>query len=316
MQGIIDIGSNTIRMNIYRIEEDGTATLLMNKKDMTGLASYITDGYMTAAGIDTACEVLSEFKALLDDFNIQGHAFATAALRNVSNSKAAVAEIAERSGMPIEVLSGEDEARLDFLGVTQTVPLERGVLIDIGGASTEIVIYDGKDIKKAFSMPLGSLNMYNQHVANLLPTKQERKEIKYEVLKALAADEDFLAREQWNVEGMCGVGGTLRAAGRLNYALFDVTRSNRTLTRPAVKKIIRLLENYSKDTLVSTDSLELLLRYVPERVRTILPGMIILHTLMKFFYVDTIEVSKMGVREGYLYQRILKKEATDNEEKA
>lgn len=314
MQGIIDIGSNTIRMNIYQLEGDGRAKLLLNKKDTTGLASYISHGRMSAAGIDRACEVLSEFKALLDDFGIAGHAFATAALRNVDNSKEAVAEIVERSGMPIEVISGEMEAELDFVGVTQSTPLSSGILLDIGGASTEIVIYEGSQIKKAFSMPLGSLNMYNKHVANLLPTASERKAIKKDVLLELAKDPDF-AKAGWQVEGICGVGGTLRAAGRLNYALFDTARNNHTLTRASVKKIIRFLENDNEDMQIALDSLEILLRFVPDRVRTILPGMIILHTLMKYFGVKNVEVSKMGVREGYLYRRVLAEETVGSDEK-
>ena len=297
MYGIIDIGSNTIRLNIYRVENN-QPVLLLSKKNAAGLASYIVHGHMTPNGIARAAQVLNGFKALLDEFNIEGFAFATAALRNIDNSAEAIQDLTRQTGLSIVLLPGEKEAELDFLGVTHSIPLASGLLVDIGGASTELVVYQGKKILKTFSMPLGSLNMYNKHVAHLIPTRSERKLIKQEVLNALATDADFSKNLYANISGICGVGGTLRAASRLNNELFELAPDNREINAANIKKIIKLLENDEEDELLSIDTLEILLKVVPDRVRTILPGMIILHTLIKYFGIKAIQISCTGVRKA------------------
>lgn len=307
MYGIIDIGSNTIRLNIYKMENN-QPRLLLSKKEAAGLASYIRHGRMMADGIERASTVLHEFKFLLDEFNIEGFAFATAALRNIDNSEEAVAELQRRTGLSIVVLPGEKEAELDFIGIMHTNPAKCGLLVDIGGASTEIVIYEKTKIIKAVSLPLGSLNMYNKYVQHLIPNRTERRAIKQEVLAALANDPDFSQNTYKNILNLCGVGGTLRAASRLNNELFDLSTENQEINAPNIKKIIKLLENDEDDELVSIDTLDVLLRIVPDRVRTVLPGMIILHTLIRYFHVKLIHVSRTGVREGYLYDQVLKKQ--------
>ncbi len=312
MYGIIDIGSNTIRLNIYKAENQ-QPTLLLSKKEATGLASYISHGRMTADGLSHAVQVLKSFKSLLDEFNIEGFAFATAALRNIDNSTEALQELTRQTGLSIVLLPGEKEAELDFLGITNSVTLPSGLLVDIGGGSTELVIYQGKKILKTFSMPIGSLNMYNKHVQHLIPNRLERKAIKQEVLAALSQDDDFVRGTYKTIPGICGVGGSLRAASRLNNELFDLPAENSEINAANIKKIIKLLENDEDDDLIAIDTLEILLKTVPDRVRTILPGMIILHTLIKYFSTKIIHISLTGVREGYLYEHVLKKQSTTKE---
>lgn len=300
--GVIDIGSNTIRLNIYKVEK-GKAALLLSRKNMAGLASFIKKQEMNQKGIDRAVEALVEFRDLLRQLGIDKvHAFATAALRNIKNSEAAVAQISQRSGFSIQVLSGEKEAELDFIGATQSMQMHEGILIDIGGASTELVMYmDGK-ILQMCSLPVGSLNMYNAFVAHILPTKKERKEIQNRVLAELEKETAFAGKIY---EEICGVGGSIRAAGRLNNALFDLPFSQGEIDASHVKKMIRQLENDEEDAWISTKTLDILLQIVPERVRTVLPGMIILQTLIRFFQAKKIRVSTTGIREGYLQSFVL-----------
>jgi len=305
MYGIIDLGSNTIRLNIYKLE-DNKFTLLLSKKETAGLASYIKNGEMNEEGIAKACEVMIEFELLLKHFDITRiYAFATAALRNITNSKKAVDTIVGKSGIPIVVLTGHKEAELDFIGATTTLGVRDGLLIDIGGASTELVIYHDSKIIKTCSMPLGSLNVYNAYVSHLLPSRTERKVIKQAVLTELAKDTDM---NYGTYKNICGVGGTIRAAGKLNNYLFKLPSANTEIKTPNIKKMIKLLENDTDDSLISSETLDTLLKVVSDRVMTILPGMIILNTLVKHFKSENIAISNAGVREGYLYYtQILKK---------
>lgn len=302
MYAIIDIGSNTIRLAIYKVENN-RATLLLNKKISAGLASYVKNGEMTAVGIDKACDSLAKFQFLLNHFQIEHrYAFATAALRNAANSASAVAEISKRAGIPITVLSGDEEATLDFVGASSVLQTESGLLIDIGGASTELVVYAQKKIQRTYSLPLGSLNTYDQFVTHLLPDRRERKLIKAAVLQSLEKNTDLYGE---TFASVCGVGGTIRATRKLNNVLFNLPLDTNEIKAPNIKKMIKLLENDEDDDLISGETLDLLLKVVPDRIRTILPGMIIFNVLLKQFQSEIIVVSDAGVREGYLYGRIL-----------
>ena len=141
LHGIIDIGSSTVRMAVYDIR-GGDIEMLLKKKHVVGLAAYVKDGVMTQAGIDKAVEILKEFTGFLQCFHItRVAAFTTAALRNAKNSKEAVAEIERRTGLKIRVITGDEEAAFDFIGATHAFGHEDGLLVDIGGGSTELVAF-------------------------------------------------------------------------------------------------------------------------------------------------------------------------------
>ena len=310
MYAIIDVGSNSVRLNIYKNEE-GRLSLVFSKKESVGLASYVKKGQMVPDGINRACEVLSDYRLLLQDLSIDNiHVFATAALRNAKNSQEAVAEIRERTGIEIKVLSGELEAELDFVGVSHAVEITRGLLVDIGGGSTELVVYEDGKIQKKVSIPLGSLNTYDRYVTNLLPDRAERKAIRQTVLEALKKNADL---NYGSYPIICGIGGTIRATNRLNNYLFQLPYTNTRIKVPNIKKMIKLLEKDEGDS-IPVDTLDVLLKVVPDRVRTVLPGMIILNTLVKHFQSEWIEVTKAGVRDGYLYRYVLDQDAPEEKE--
>lgn len=301
MYAIIDVGSNTVRLNIYKMEY-GRLSLVLNKKESVGLASYVKNGQMMPSGILRVSQVLKEFKELLDDLGITSvHVFATAALRNAKNSKAAVDEVSQRSGLEVQVISGETEAELDFIGASHAAEVKDGLLVDIGGGSTELVPYKNGKIVYAVSIPMGSLNTYDRFVSNLLPTRAERKAIKQAVLEEIKR---FQVLEKGNYPIICGVGGTARAANKMNIDLFQLPLGNSKIKVPNLKKMIKLLENDEGST-VPVETLDVLLRVVPDRVRTLLPGMIVLQTIAKHFKSEAIEVTNAGVRDGFLYKYVL-----------
>ena len=301
MYAIVDVGSNTVRLNIYKLEY-GNLSLVLNKKESVGLASYVKNGQMMPSGINRVSQVLMDFKTLLEDLQIDNvHVFATAALRNAKNSKAAVAEVEKRAGIKVQVISGETEAELDFIGASHAVEVTDGLLVDIGGGSTELVPYKKGKIKEAVSIPLGSLNTHDKFVTGILPNKAERKAIKKAVLDEIAKFPE-VAKGKYPI--ICGVGGTCRAANKLNIDMFRLPLENSTIKFPNLKRMVRILENKEKET-VSIETLDIMLRVVPDRVRTLLPGMIVLETVAKHFGTEAIEVTNAGVRDGFLYKYVL-----------
>jgi exopolyphosphatase/guanosine-5'-triphosphate,3'-diphosphate pyrophosphatase len=114
--GIVDLGSNTIRLSIYKYE-NGRTELMLSKKSVAGLLGYVTNGVLNAKGIAKACSVLNNFKDILTHFHIENaFIFATASLRNISNAEEVLKAIKAFTGYDVDVLSGEDEAKLDFYG--------------------------------------------------------------------------------------------------------------------------------------------------------------------------------------------------------
>ena len=206
IHGIIDIGSNTVRMAIYDISGD-RIEFLMKKKHLVGLAAYLENNVMTKAGIDKVCEVLFEFRSFLEIFRIKSVvAFTTAALRNCRNSREAVDEIIRRTGIDIEIISGDREAEYDFIGATRNIEEKSGVLVDIGGASTELVSYSDGRIVNKISLPMGSLDFRTKYCSCVLPNEFEVSLMREKAAKLLEGADGFSGLR---CNGLVGIGGTL-----------------------------------------------------------------------------------------------------------
>jgi exopolyphosphatase/guanosine-5'-triphosphate,3'-diphosphate pyrophosphatase len=183
------------------------------------------------------------------------------------------------------------------VGASMKLNLENGLLIDIGGGSTELVFYMNGEIKSAQSLPVGSLNMHNKYVEDFLPTKNEMIKIERKVIKEL--EKAVKIGIPVNTRIICGVGGTVRATCKLMNEIYDLPESNRNIP---VEDIGKIIEYYKEDRY---DFITQIIKTIPDRLHTILPGMIILNTLATHFKSETINVSEFGVREGYLYKMIM-----------
>ncbi len=295
--GIVDIGSNTIRLSVYKCE-GGENRLLMHRKTMAGVASYIKSGRLPAEGIRIICKTLAEYKKLLDNLDIPNmHVFATAPLRNISNTEEVVSSILEETGISVNVISGEEEAVLSFTGATLGITHKKGVMLDLGGGSTEILRYEDGKILSTYSLPIGSLSLFNRYVNGFYPTEEERKKIRKAVEEQL---------ERANVDlspaaHICGVGGTIRAASQVANHFFCRSDDYNIIS---VEELKILLKRIRKP---DSDNVHELLKIVPDRIHTIIPGLIVLETISKALNAEEITVSMCGVREGYLIRNVIGK---------
>ncbi len=106
---IVDIGSNTVRLNLYLVDEENIIKPLLDKKRVAGLSSYVNDGQMTRKGSDKLVRITKSYLDICRSFEIdEVHMFATAALRNATNSKQVIDCVENQIGHKIEVLTGED----------------------------------------------------------------------------------------------------------------------------------------------------------------------------------------------------------------
>lgn len=294
---IIDLGSNTIRLSVYNTFDDGSFEQLFSKKETAGLVRYIRKGEMTGEGIEKACETLKFFLSLLNLLEVRDiHVFATASLRNITNTDEAVHRIFQQTGILVDVISGKLEANLGYYGAIRDDKPEKSMLFDIGGGSTELVEISCGDISDSQSLPMGSLNLFSSFVSKIWPKDKE-------IEKITGCIEDMLTNAdipEKRFSRIYGIGGTARAVLRISNDRFSNDSSCLLITRSQLNEITEIL------TSKNSQARKLMLNHCPDRLHTIIPGILIMNTLADKFCCEDIAVSRYGVREGYLCHRILK----------
>lgn len=294
MYAVVDMGSNTMRLVIYELEKVRFRAIL-NKKEMAGLITYVKNGFLTGEGINMACQVSEEFDAVIKSMKVERvMVFATASLRDVVNTKEAAAEISQRSGYPIHVISGEEEAKLGFEGALSQIRVRDGIMADIGGGSTGIVSFFDRTVMDAFSIPIGSLNLYKEQVKGILPKAEERDAIQETVSQKLEKHGEVLMKPE--SRQLIGVGGSIRAIGKLYRHMYELPEDSNLMETPKLKKLYRHL------TEEKSGQWQLILKLCPDRIHTLIPGFVILLTLLDRYEIETVLVSRYGLREGYLLQ--------------
>lgn len=288
--GIIDIGSNTIRLNLYLVDENKNIIPLANKKYVAGIASYVNKGYLTKKGADKIVEILLKLKKLCETFGIEKvYPFATASIRNIKNSEEVLEYISQKVGMDIDLVSGEREANLGYLGVKEDYDITNGYIIDIGGGSTEVTLMENGEIKYSNSIPIGSLSLQKNYCNKIIPNHNEAKKMEKEIKKLLKKSSIPKIK---NLVAY-GLGGTIRVCGNVCMEVYELPSS--------MELEIELLESlYNKIIEEKKSVLTKILQVNPARIHTITPGMIILIEILHYLNVKTLYISKKGAREGYL----------------
>ena len=294
-QAVIDIGSNSIRLTLYETEGQ-SFHILFREKIMAGLAGYVEEGKLSAEGIECACKGLLTFRSILQTLEIARiSVFATASLRNISNTEQALAIIRAATGYSVEVISGEEEALFGYAGAMKELRLSSGAFLDIGGASTEIVTFEESLPVDFASFSIGSLSLYRRCVKKILPGEGSLRHLRQEISRTIDVSEGALAPRPLIV----GVGGTARAALKLARHYYKMSDDCRSMTAEQLDGLCKFLCSGKKA------ASDLILRLEAERIHTLVPGLLILQHVFHLFGAQQLIISSYGVREGYLCQRIL-----------
>ncbi len=294
MLAIIDIGSNTIRMNVY-IKKDNTYEQAFSSREMAGLVGHIENGVLLESGILKLLDVLGRFTLILKRLNIKKvYPFATASLRNIENSYDVIQRVKETISLNIHLIPGHEEGELGYIGATSIVKRDSGLLVDIGGGSSELVPFNKNGIEKSASLPMGSLSFYRNYVTEILPTRAEVKEISRNAKQLLKLYDP----NPQKIQAILGVGGSIRALLKLKNTIF--IENNNIITFSQLKDIVNRMKtpHEIQDTI---------LKVIPNRIHTIVPGTLILYSIMKYYHSEAIIVSSAGAREGYLINYIVNK---------
>lgn len=299
--GIIDIGSNSIRLVIYEISTSLAYRVIGEFKQSARLSQRIgADNTLSDVNIQFIVRILLHFKQISSSYQVtEIRAAATAAIRNAGNSKEIIDTIQEQSGLAVDLLSGEDEARIGFLGMINALHVEDGLLIDIGGGSTEVTLFRNRKLVRSVSFPFGAVNTTARFASNDQPMAEQLSAIRHMVLEAVAS-------EPWIGEQsglpLIGLGGTIRSLCKIN--------------QKKRKYPLALTHNYS----MSTEDMNELMNWLPtlspekrkkveglskDRYDIIIPGLTILHTLYEACGASHYVISGAGLRDGLFYESYL-----------
>src|ERR1700687_2211158 len=159
----IDIGSNSVRMLTAETAPGRDTKILAAERQVTRLgAGVFLNGRIPPEAIDLVCENLSRMAQIYNKLDVIGvRAVATSAVRDASNQHEFLERASEVLGTPVEIISGQEEARLIHLGVQARWPQpdKRVLIIDVGGGSAEIILGENGALSEAFSKPLGAVRL-------------------------------------------------------------------------------------------------------------------------------------------------------------
>lgn len=287
---VVDTGSNTIRMSVYEYKNEKLKELF-TEAVFANLAAHIEDNTLTQAGIDACSEAILYHRKKAEEYNAPLYVFATAAIRNAKNSHRIAQAVEEKTGIPLEILSGADEGELSFLGAVEDFPVTEGVMADVGGGSSEVILFSDGKIKAIQSVPIGSLKAYKSFVSGELPTQEETSCIKAEIIKYLDKNPDF---KGVRTDSLCLVGGGVRAAKKLSQLVLNAEDLS-------VGGVDAMLGEFCKND----DALMLFEKVIPKRKLTITPGLAIYSAIGTYFGADKIHISDKGIKEGYVMKYLI-----------
>ena len=289
---VIDIGSNSVRLVIYRIE-GRSIWPLFNEKVLAGLGRDLKlTGALHTGGMRESLIALRRFKAILESYNLaQVHVVATAAIRDASDGPKFVRMILETTGFRVRVLSGAEEAHYSAMGVRCGHLDAKGIVGDLGGSSLELVNLDGNDEqgRNGVTLPLGPFALGAPQPIDMDRTTATIRS-HLEPLAGRFSHTQFHA-----------VGGAWRNLGLIwmqkqNYPL-QVIQQFELPARDALS-IARLIASQS------LSSLEKIPGVTKRRVENISYAALVLQGLIEVLGFESLCFSAFGLREGLLFESL------------
>ncbi|WP_408955205.1 Ppx/GppA family phosphatase [Natroniella sp. ANB-PHB2] len=287
----IDIGTNSVRLLIAEEKSQQLKRLASRlETPRLGAGSY-QNSYLNHDAIERTIGVLKSYQKVIKQFNAASYVVATSAVRDAINQQEFLQRVKEEVGFEIKVVSGKEEARLSYLGITSSISkLEEQVLaVDIGGGSTEFIYGAKNKLEEYISINLGAVRLTERYDDDFT---------KMNLLAERMIKENIDKRKN---SQLLGVGGTITTLVAIELELDSYNRKKVDgyfLTRNSIKRIFNKLASLSLIERKKVPGLQ------PKRADIILPGIIILLKIMEETDSEQIQVSEAGVLEGIIKKHI------------
>lgn len=296
--GLMDIGSNTIHAVIY--EQSGQKwKKVLSEKEYAEIISYVEEQRLSTDGIARLCQAIDSlqrlFLALPCDETFY---FATSALRALKNGEAVLKQVKEQTGVDLIVISGQEEAYYDYVSLKNYLKQPKALGLDLGGGSGQLFCYRNEKLVRSASYEIGCLRLYNQYVTGVLPSSKERNMICKGVRELLLAGPDFSKTE---MDTLYIMGGSGRACAKLFQSLqgLSKTEDGCWITIAQLKELLQTVQE------LGLNGVRIMNRLFPERLCSIMPGLLAIVTVAEYTGVKRVCIIKEGIREGFLITNIL-----------
>lgn len=289
---VIDIGSNTVRLVIFLVQNGKMIKEIENIKVSARLQTYLDSGVLSERGQDILLQTLASFRSVLSVHgDIEVKAFATAAIRNSRNQQEVVEKVLHETGINIEVLSGEQEAFYGFSGILSSVDLEDGLTVDLGGGSLEITRFLNRKMVNSHSFPFGVLSLSDQFIAGHVPTAEELQSL----TTYLQGQLDSLLWLRNTALPIIGIGGSARNMAEIDqfskkYPLASTHRYE--MGMEDLQTMMNQLSGMSLEELHSVQGLS------KDRTDIFIPAVAVFLTIFGISKAPFFTISQKGLREG------------------
>jgi exopolyphosphatase/guanosine-5'-triphosphate,3'-diphosphate pyrophosphatase len=294
MLGVIDIGSNSTRLVVFDSQFPGEHRVVAEVKATLRLQRHILpDGTLEEAAVDDLVSHLKDFAAVSRARGAtRTRAVATSAVRQATNGEHVLARVRRETGLDLTIISGDEEARLAFAGAVYGLPVEQGVLVDIGGGSMELVRFRDRKMVSSATLPLGALKVTDQFLRSDPPTRKEITQLgKHAECLMVEAGVSPLRPG----ESLVVTGGTVRNLAKVDRRVVD-RRFGRlhgyVIPADRLRKLVGRLRGMTAAQRGDLKGLS------AERADSILGGALSLLAAVKLLQADSVQVSGKGLREG------------------
>lgn len=285
---VIDVGSNSVRLVVYRITGRAIVPIL-NEKSTAGLGRGVRQsGRLGPENTEQAIAALRRFRLMIDAMGVpEVHAVATAAVREAEDGSAFIARARQDANIPLRAISGPDEARLSALGVLAGAPNARGVVGDLGGSSLELVRVTPDGPKAGETHLLGPLSLMNG-------TEFDQRRVNAQIAEALRHSQALPAKGQT----FYAVGGAWRAMARAHMVQRDYplrVLQHYEIPRSDAEAFAAFIASQSRK------SLERMEEATAKRAESLPYAASVLAGVLAAGDFRTVVLSSYGLREGLLY---------------
>ena len=293
---IIDIGSNSARLVISHIYKNGAYNMVYNQKEALRLSQKVNEKNMlTEEAFTCTIETMKSFAYMCKIYKADKTiAVATAAIRNSSNGAELVQRVAEETGIQLHIITGNTEAYISYLGVINTLDIKDGIIFDLGGGSTELILFKNRKILESVSLPVGAVNttaMFNTR--NVMPPNVY-SDVSFFIMSRL---EQYPWVKQ-NGLPLIGVGGTARTVAKIiqRSKKYPATKiHNYSYTTQTYREFFNRLRSTNLEQRKKISGLS------SERSDIILAGSSIISCLLEATGAKKLITSGCGLREGLFY---------------
>jgi exopolyphosphatase/guanosine-5'-triphosphate,3'-diphosphate pyrophosphatase len=310
--GVLDLGSNTFHLLLAQVDASGTIGKLGSFKRTLRLGAEIPPGgIIDASQSQRALDAIDEILSLGRAFQCRTIAVATSVFREAANGAAFAETVRLRFGVPVDLLTGAEEARLSYLGAISDLPAAHGpvAVVDVGGGSIQLTVGDGENCRLAMSLPFGVLRVCEAAAAKTADARQAAATIADLIRKEVKHVADRVRAEK--PASLVFASGTARTIASLPLLdAYEATpaprRSDPPQGPPMATRVTRAGLAGLGAALIGLDSAALSGLGVPaDRHATAGPGAIVLQTLMDLLEMDHASVATRALREGVIVRALL-----------